>query len=111
LQHTSEISETLETYVYNMCFQRNISLLLGNGCSSVRVAGVEFAGGTKLIAPVEKAVAVRVLEKPVVGGKHSGERGRQATVLWCGGVAGRWSGGALEREAWWRKKRGGESHH
>jgi hypothetical protein len=27
LQHTSETSETLETYTCNMCFHRNISLL------------------------------------------------------------------------------------
>ena len=29
LQHTSETSEPIETYSYNMRFQRNISLLLG----------------------------------------------------------------------------------
>ena len=29
LQHTSEISETLETYASNMRFQRNVTLLLG----------------------------------------------------------------------------------
>jgi hypothetical protein len=36
LKHTSETSETLETYVCNTRFQRNISLLFGNGGSSAR---------------------------------------------------------------------------
>jgi hypothetical protein len=36
LKHTSETSETLETYVCNTRFQRNISLLFGNGDSSAR---------------------------------------------------------------------------
>jgi Na+-translocating ferredoxin:NAD+ oxidoreductase RNF subunit RnfB len=28
-KHLQQTSETLETYAYNMCFQRNIYLLLG----------------------------------------------------------------------------------
>jgi hypothetical protein len=36
LQHTYETFETLETYVCNMLFQRNISLLLVNRGSSTR---------------------------------------------------------------------------
>ena len=42
LQHTSKTSETLETYACNMCFQRNISLLLGRMEARRRV---EFTGG------------------------------------------------------------------
>jgi hypothetical protein len=50
LQHPYEI---LETYVCNMCFQRNISLLLGRIEAHQRV---EFTG-VELAAPVEKAAA------------------------------------------------------
>jgi hypothetical protein len=53
LQHTSEISETLETYVCNTCFQCNISLLLRRIEARRRA---EFTG-VELTALVEKATA------------------------------------------------------
>jgi hypothetical protein len=58
LQHTSKISETLEIYVA-ICFQCNISLLLGRmkACQCVEFTDVELAGGAELTAPVEKAAA------------------------------------------------------
>jgi hypothetical protein len=79
LQHTSKTSET---YVCNMRFQCNISLLLGNGGSlSVEFTGVELASGPKLATPVEKA---------------SGSlRWRRQTAHW---KRLRWAGGAMERE-------------
>jgi hypothetical protein len=50
LQHTSEKTETLEIYVCNMCFQRNISLLLGRMEAHRRIefTGVELADNEKL---------------------------------------------------------------
>jgi hypothetical protein len=57
MKHLQYTSETSETYVCNMrFFQRNISLLLGNGGSSVcEVHRVELAGGEELATLVEKA--------------------------------------------------------
>jgi hypothetical protein len=52
LQHTSETSEILETYVCNMRFQRNISCCLGmEACRRMDFISVELA------TPVEKVVA------------------------------------------------------
>jgi hypothetical protein len=42
MQHTSETSETLKTYACNICFQRNISLLLRRMKACLHV---EFTGG------------------------------------------------------------------
>ena len=56
LQHTSETFETLETYTWNMCFQHNISLLLG------RMEARQCARGSGLAALVgggPAAVAAR----------------------------------------------------
>ena len=53
-KHSQHISETLETYVCNMRFQRNISLLLGNGgllargvhrCRAHQWCGARCSGG------------------------------------------------------------------
>jgi hypothetical protein len=55
LQHTSE---TPETYVFNMRFRRNISLLHGNGGSStceVHLCTTRRSGGEGRDSPVEKA--------------------------------------------------------
>jgi hypothetical protein len=67
LQHTFETSATLETYVWNMLFQRNISLLFGRMEDRRRVefTGVELAGSAEIVAPVEKAME----------GHSGGERG------------------------------------
>jgi hypothetical protein len=48
LQNTSETSETLETYAFHMCFQRNIYLLLGRweACRrEARCCGVAHSSG------------------------------------------------------------------
>ena len=60
LQHTSETSETLDTHFCNMCFQLNISSLLGRMEAHWHAdfTGVELVGGAKLAAPVEKGAPV-----------------------------------------------------
>jgi hypothetical protein len=101
LQHTYETFETLETYVCNMPFQRNISLLLVNrGLSTRRVHWCRARGWTELAAPVEKAAA-GLVEKAPVYGRRNGEGGRSAAMLECGGDVGWRSRIAMEREAWW----------
>jgi hypothetical protein len=51
LQHTSETHETFEAYVWNMCFQRNISLLLRRMKARWCVDNdVELSGNTELVA-------------------------------------------------------------
>jgi hypothetical protein len=61
LQHpyeTLENSKIFKTYVSNMRFQRNIHRCLGmEARRRVEFTGVELPSGTKLAAPVEKAVA------------------------------------------------------
>jgi hypothetical protein len=66
LQHTSKTYETLEIYVCNMKFQRNIFLLLGNGgslargvhrCRAIRWRGARCSGGEGRAGPVEKGAA------------------------------------------------------
>jgi hypothetical protein len=86
LQHTSE---TLETHVYIIRFQHNISLLLGNGGSSAR----EFTGA-ELAALVEKAAAGPV--EKVIAGRSGGEGGpyaREAEWGACGDGARHNGGG------------------
>ena len=67
LQHTYEILETLEIYICNIRFQRNISLLLGRmeAHRRVKFTDVELAGGADLAALMEK-VAVGPVEKATV---------------------------------------------
>jgi hypothetical protein len=59
----------------------------------------------RVFTDVELAALV---EKAAMGKRRGGEGGRRAAVLWCREDAGRWSGGAMEREARWRGKRSGE---
>ena len=55
LQHTSETSETIEIYSYNIHFQRHIFLLLGR-IEALRC--VVFIGGSDLAALVGGEAAV-----------------------------------------------------
>jgi hypothetical protein len=54
LQHTSETFETLETYVCNMHFLRNMSLLLWQ-MKAHRCMKVELTGGTELNGGTQRA--------------------------------------------------------
>jgi hypothetical protein len=95
LQHTSETSKTPETYVCNMHFQCNISLLLGNGSRQfVEFTGVELPAPVEknVIGPVEKATVGRSGRPQwvaMVGRRRHGEGERRAAVLGCGGDVGR----------------------
>ena len=51
LQHTTKTSETIETYAWNMRFQRNIYLLLRTMKARRRV---EFTGGSRDVATVDQ---------------------------------------------------------
>jgi hypothetical protein len=58
MKHMKHISKTFQTYICNMRFQRNISLLLGmEARRHVEFIGVELASGAEFAAPVEKATA------------------------------------------------------
>ena len=65
VQHTSETSKTLKTYACNICFQRNIYLLLDDW----RLIDAELDASQ--VAPVEKATPVEkeagVVENAVAG--------------------------------------------
>jgi hypothetical protein len=105
LQHISEISKTLETYICNMRFQRNISLLFGNGGSSAHgVHRCRARRWAELTTPVEKDAASPV-EKATIG-PH--------VLEWRGVREARWRGRKTSRYALarWRcrlaERRGGE---
>jgi hypothetical protein len=58
LQTTSETYKTFEMYTYHMCFQRNISLILGRngGSRHLKFIVVELTGGAKRSARGHDAV-------------------------------------------------------
>jgi hypothetical protein len=68
----SETSETLDTYVSNMRFVRNIPCCLEmEARRRMKFTGVELASGTELAAPVKKAAAY-----PRVGEGHCRQEAR-----------------------------------
>jgi hypothetical protein len=90
-KHLQYTSETPETYVCNMCFQRNISL--ARQCVEFTGVAVTAPVDKDVTGPVEKAMTdlartvaasvekvVRVLEKATTDGRRGGDGGRRAAA-------------------------------
>jgi hypothetical protein len=124
MQHTSETSETLETYTFNMRFQQNLAARRAEHCTAGSGCGivVEKEDGSGRVtmwppmsdyaAPGDRTHAVPPASGARGGGDNNSRVGAashgEATMVvgswgstpcWCG----RGSGGEEGwREAWWR---------